>query len=258
MDATAWFARLVARPEHEVPLDEAALAIAAHARPGLDVAAATARLDALAAGAPGDFAGLADHLFGRAGFTGDTTDYADPENSYLDAVLERRLGLPITLTLVMIEVGRRAGVVVDGIGMPGHFLAGSTDGSGRYCDPFHGGQVLDAAGCAALYARVSGGQPFSPAYLAPVGRLALLGRMLANLRTTLLDRDPPAAAWAVRLRLVMPDCGGAERAALAAVLVRLGRFLEAAAELERAAGQVGGPDGDRLGREAAAARARAN
>jgi len=82
--------------------------------------------------------------------------------------------------------------------------------------------------------------------------------MLANLRATYLQRDPASAAWGVRLRLAMPDCSPNERAALAAVLVRLGRFGEAADELDRAAEAVGGADGERLAHEAATARARLN
>ncbi len=258
MDASERFVELVNRTDAEIPLDEAALAIAAHAHPSLVPEVWTGRLDELAAHAPADFDGLAHHLFVDCGFAGNTVDYGDPENSFLDAVIERRLGLPITLTLLMMEVGRRVGVGVRGAGMPGHFLAGATDGE-RYCDPFHNGALLDAVGCAALYERVGGvAGSFSPAFLAPVSTQAILTRMLANLRATLLEREPASAAWAVRLRLLMPDCTPTERAALSAVLVRLGRFGEAAAELERAAQSVGGADGERLSREAATARARLN
>ena len=108
MDLTDRFAELLARPEPEIPLDEAALLIAAHAHPDLDLDARLAQLDALAASAAGLSADeLATRLFVTEGFTGNESDYGDPRNSFLDDVLDRHLGIPITLSVVMLEVGRR-------------------------------------------------------------------------------------------------------------------------------------------------------
>src|SRR5205823_9498396 len=108
------------------------------------------QLDELAVRAAGlSGAELATLLFVTEGFVGNAADYADPRNSYLDDVLDRRLGIPITLSVVMLEVGRRCGLQLHGVGMPGHFLVGG--GPGEWFDPFHDGARLDLAGCAALF-----------------------------------------------------------------------------------------------------------
>src|SRR5918994_7783730 len=107
-DITDRFAELVRGPEERCELDVGALLIAAHARRDLDVDAQLRRLDELAAGCPGsDLEALTSHLCGTLGFRGDTDDYSNPRNSLLDVVLDRRLGIPISLSIVMLEVGRR-------------------------------------------------------------------------------------------------------------------------------------------------------
>lgn len=205
-------------PEAALTLDEPALLIAAHDHP-VDVAAQLRALDDLAASVAGDdAAGLARALFVDLGFSGNTHDYGDPRNSYLDEVLRRRLGLPITLSVLMIEVARRRGLVLDGIGMPGHFLVGAGD---RYVDPFHGGAVLDRDAARALFARANPGTPFDDRYLEPVGARAVLARMLANLVATFLQRDPLRAVWAIELRLTIPGLSAAERRQGTAMLARL-------------------------------------
>src|SRR4051812_47503270 len=113
------FAEAVAGPASETRLDVAALCIAASAHPQLDVDEGCARLDDLARECPGaTFDALRAYLFVALGFAGNETDYGDPENSFLDSVIEHRTGIPITLAVVMMEVGRRLGVEVRGIGMP--------------------------------------------------------------------------------------------------------------------------------------------
>src|SRR5256885_16075663 len=123
MDPTGRFAELVNGLEAALPLDEAGLLIAAHAKPELDVGEQLARFDALAdrVGEP-TLDGLRRLLFRDLGFAGNEDDYFDPRNSYLDDVLERRTGIPISLAVVMMEVGRRVGVPLSGVSMPGHFL----------------------------------------------------------------------------------------------------------------------------------------
>src|SRR5688500_8498241 len=106
-DPTSRFRELVQRPPHELPLDEAALLIAAHARPDLDVAAELKLLDRLAAGIPDrTLDEWRRHLFVELGFSGDVGSYYDPSNSFLDQVVRRRRGLPITLSVLGMEVGR--------------------------------------------------------------------------------------------------------------------------------------------------------
>src|ERR1700730_7235394 len=155
--------------------------MAAHARPDLDVDEELSRLDDLAGALlESSASAVAGLLFEELGFAGNTEDYTDPRNSFLNQVLDRRLGIPISLAVLMIEVGRRAGVAFEGIGMPGDFLV---RGDGEMRDPFEGGRPLDQAACEALFQAIHGPSVrFTPAMLAPVGPRIILARMLANLR----------------------------------------------------------------------------
>src|SRR5439155_20561951 len=194
MDPTARFTELVRRADDDIPLDEAALLIAAHGRPGVDVAAGLAALDEVAAGCGAHtFAGWRARLFDELGFTGNDRDYYEPANSFLDVVLERRTGIPITLAVVGIEVGRRIGVPLAGVGMPGHFLVRHDgDGDPVFVDAFSGGRLLDEAGCEALFrSHQPAGAAFDPAYLDPVRPRAIVERMLANLRAVYAARRDP-------------------------------------------------------------------
>ena len=254
MDVTGRFAELVQRDDADVPLDEAALLIAAHDHE-LDISEQLARLDDLAVQAPASPDALATYLFVERAFMGNAVDYGDPSNSYLDHVLDRRLGLPITLSVLMIEIGRRRGLDVQGVGMPGHFLVRA---GGYFFDPFYGGERLDEDGCRERFAAIRGAAPFVPSFLDPVGNRAILARMLANLVHTFIAREPPSAVWALRLRLAVPGISAEERREAASLLGTLGQFEEAAAALDAIAGQLDGADADRIERDAAAYRARAN
>lgn len=233
-DLTARFAALAARRDHPLPLDEALLLIAAHARPDLDVAAERARLDALADGVPHPtFGGLRAHLFDDLGFTGDQATYYDARNSLLPDVLDRRVGVPITLAVVAMEVGRRAGVELEGIGMPGHFLARPVAEPHRYLDAFDGGRELDAAGCRALFERTTPGIPWDDAHLQPSSSWAIVARVLANLAGAYRRAgDRHALCWTLQLRLELPDATERERRELGVLLGASGRFDEGAAVLE--------------------------
>ncbi len=254
-DATARFVELVQRPDTSIPLDEVLLVIAAHDHV-VDEARARDRLDGLASACEADAGAIARHLFVTEGFRGNTVDYGDPENSYLDVVLERRVGIPITLSILMIEVARRGGVPLAGVGMPGHFLVGA--GDGVYFDPFHDGQRLDVDGARGIFSELRGDVAFRPEFLAPVGPRAIVARVLANLLNAFVDRDPTAAVWAARLRLRIPGLAPGERREIAALLGSLGRFEEAANELDALAPLLDDDVAQRLARDAAALRARAN
>jgi regulator of sirC expression with transglutaminase-like and TPR domain len=255
VDPTERFAELVRAPDREVPLAEAALLIAAHDHP-VDLAAVLDELEVLARDAPDTSEALARHLFVDLGFTGNAADYGDPRNSYLDEVLRRRLGIPITLSVVMLEVGRRRDLALAGVGMPGHFLV--VDDAGAYFDPFHGGIRLDADGCRLLFEAARGPAAFLPEYLRPVGSRAILARMLANLIQSAAGVDPAAAVRTIRLRLLIPGLPVAERRAGAGMLGRYGRFAEAANALDALAGDLEGEASEQVAREAATFRARAN
>src|SRR5438093_520977 len=132
------FAQLVQGPESAMALDETALVVAATADPDVDVRVWLAVLDDLAARcAEHSFSGVVQHVAGE-GFAGDRSDYYDPQNSYLNHVLERRRGIPITLSIVTIEIARRVGVPLVGVGMPGHFVVRDGRDDDAFADPFNG------------------------------------------------------------------------------------------------------------------------
>jgi regulator of sirC expression with transglutaminase-like and TPR domain len=224
MEPLARFAAAVGRVDAAVPLDEAALCIAAHAQPGLDVDAQLARLDRLADSCRvATLDGLVDHLFGPGRFAGNTVDYDDPRNSFLDAVLDRRLGLPITLCVLAMEVGRRIGVPIDGVGMPGHFLLRDKVDRSVFVDPFHGGKFLDVDGCRRLFhAAVGADAPWNEGYLQPSSRVAIVDRMLLNLKQSYeRRRDEAAQRWVMKLRCRLPNATPADRAELARLMAPL-------------------------------------
>lgn len=244
-EATARFLALV--ESDDVPLDEGALLIAAHAYPSLDVDAELARLDALAAACPSNLDGLRRYLFSEVGFRGNEDDYGDPRNSYLNDVLDRRLGIPITLSVVAIEVGRRVGVPLAGVGLPGHFLVRHEAVPPLLLDPFNGGHALTPEDCEALVGRLYADRvAFTPALLAPVDNRAILARMLNNLRQTFQRvGDAASAAWVLRLRAAIPGTGARELGEMATAQAALGRYEEAAGTLDRLAGLLPVDEGDK-------------
>ena len=242
MEPRERFVAAVNLPAAEVPLDVAALCIAAHAHPGLDVDAWCARLDELAARCPvSDFDELRAHLFERERFAGNLDHYDDPENSFLDSVIERRVGIPITLSVLMITVGRRLGIDVQGVGMPGHFLVLDGKRGDVWCDPFHGGARLDAAGCRRRFDLVYGGaMTFQLGFLAPTSPHAIVARMLANLERGKLAGDPVQRAWMCGLHLDIPGITFEEQLLLADQLAATGDVMRAAREFDRLAGETAG------------------
>jgi regulator of sirC expression with transglutaminase-like and TPR domain len=238
MDLARRFAQLVRRPEPEIPLDEASLIIAKCAQPSLSIEVELARLDALAADVrDGTLTGLLRLLFRDLGFSGNQRDYYDPRNSFLNEVIDRRTGIPISLAVLMIEVGRRAGVPLRGVGMPGHFLVRDMVDHDVFIDAFSGGRTLPRAACRRLFHEMHGPQtPFDERFLAPIGRDQILQRMLANLRNVYVQRDDTASlTWVLELRAQFPDAGADEYRELASVLSAHGAFDRAADAYENAA-----------------------
>jgi len=195
--------------QDELQLDElnvprAALQLArALAYPRLDVAGYMARLHelsesaldyvdvSLAADEQADQ--LAAYLFGKLQFRGNTDDYSDPRNSYLNEVLDRRLGIPISLSVIFIDIAHRLGIPAYGIGLPGHFIVGvrSLD-KNTWLDPFHGGRRLDLADCMELVRLAIGYEgPPEPDWFEPLPPRETLARMLNNLRSSYVR----AGAW---------------------------------------------------------------
>ena len=131
---------------------------------------------------------LNSYLFEDQGFVGNRDKYEDPRNSCLNEVLDRRTGIPITLSLVYMEVARRAGVHIEGVNFPGHFLVrcpevGTRGSSGLIIDPFHGGALLSEPDCRLLLKRHVGSEvAFNRSLLAPATRPQIVVRMLLNLK----------------------------------------------------------------------------
>lgn len=258
MDPTPRFTELVRGPEDELALDEAALLIAAHAHKGLDVDGELAKLDEIAAGIPEPtLDGWRRHLFVDLGFTGNVHRYYDPANSFLDDVVRRRKGLPITLSVLGIEVGRRVGLRLEGVGMPGHFLL--RHGPDAYVDPFDRGRLLDRDGCVERFRSLHGvNARFHSQYLDTVGPLAILARMLNNLKSVYVGRsDVSALSWVFDLRMALPGAAPLERREWARVLGATGRFLDAARQMEELVDVVP-TEKEALLAEASAFRARLN
>ncbi|MDP1921956.1 MAG: transglutaminase-like domain-containing protein [Myxococcales bacterium] len=171
---------------------------------------------------------LVSVLIEDEGFEGDQLTYHAPENSFLDRVIERRKGLPITLTALFIEVGRRAGLEVQGIGLPGHFIARLDD---EYFDPFHEGRRLSLEDCQALVAKT--GSTFEHKHLAPVSTKAICWRMLNNLKNGWIQQAEPAQALpVVDLLLTLAPKHPAELRLRAGLLLDLGAFRAALTDLE--------------------------
>jgi regulator of sirC expression with transglutaminase-like and TPR domain len=232
-DVTERFAACVAQGD-DLRLDEACLLIARRTDPAVDLDAQLDRLDDLAAGVDDPSAdGIVRHLFVDLGFAGDRVTYHDARNSLLPDVLDRRLGIPISLAIVAMEVGRRLEVPLAGVGMPGHFLLGATADQDHFIDVFDGGHRLDAAGCRAVFERLHPRVSWDERFLDPVGAPAIVTRVLANLANAHRragDREGLAATLDLRLRV--PGASQREQRELAVLLGSMGRFREGATILE--------------------------
>ena len=178
---------------------------------------------------------LNEYLFEELGFEGNSNDYYDPANSCLNEVLTRRLGIPITLALVYIEIGRRLGREIHGIGLPGHFVV-QYDGRDfqALIDPFHGGQLRTEEECFEM-AREATGMPLAddPSLIQPVSKRHIAIRMLNNLRAIYFQRQQPERAIRVLNLLIEADPTSAEEYKQRAIcLSQSDRFDEARSDLE--------------------------
>lgn len=201
------FAGLVGGDAASVPLDEAALALAATLRGGVDPDEAITVLDTIAADCPSPtFDGLRQHLYDTLGFAGDGAGANDPRNSFLDLVLARRVGLPILLATVFLEVGRRIAVPAEGVNMPMHFLVRDPSRDDLYLDPFTG-EVHDVAGVRALFEGMAEGRlAWSERHLRAVPNRHIVIRMLTNLQACYQRRgDRLRLALVARLRAEIPE-----------------------------------------------------
>jgi regulator of sirC expression with transglutaminase-like and TPR domain len=207
-----------------------------------------AKLDELAAGCRGSGNGTGtgtgsvdvdevfDHIFARCGFAADTADYYSPDNSLIHRVLDRRRGIPLSLAALAAEVGRRVGIDLRPVGLPGHVLLGVGPEPSIWFDPFAGGTRLTADDCKLLFSRFHPPAAFQPSMLAPIGAAAVALRTLNNLRGAYLRRGQPVKTIPVlELVLALPGAGPSNLAELAELLENVGRNDQAADAFERLA-----------------------
>jgi regulator of sirC expression with transglutaminase-like and TPR domain len=152
--------------------------------------------------------GVMEFLFGSRMVVGDGVSYDDPANSFVHSVLERGVGIPLTMSVIAIEVGRRVGVHLHPVGMPGHFLVASAEQAGLYFDPYNGGGSLDASACRTLYHRTTGLDTWESSYLRPIANRVVLARMLNNLKSSYRRREQYGPLRSVMmLRAMFPEFG---------------------------------------------------
>ncbi|MER5742059.1 transglutaminase-like domain-containing protein [Streptomyces sp. NPDC059913] len=248
-----WFRQFAEEARAERPdLALLCLLLGAVADPGLDahgIDAAQIELDELAGRLPYGIRGgrawasaLAELLGERCGFAGSSADYRRLESSLLHTVLRRRRGLPILLSVVWIEVARRAGAPVYGVALPGHFVVGFGDPDERVlADPFDGGRPMTGQD-AELLAAGATGRPLDASVLEPARTLDIVGRILNNVRVWAATRPErtDVALWAVDLSLRLPSHPARLRYERAQLLVQSGQFMRGAAEMEEYADVVDG------------------
>lgn len=211
------FAEAVADPGRD--LDEVAFALSAVLQPGLDVIGCLAALDQLAADCPTPTReGVMSYLFGsgRPGdglFAGDRSEYHHWRNSCLDQVVATRRGMPISLAVVAVEVARRVGVRLVGVGLPGHFLVGDASDREWFADPFHGRSGLVVDDCRALLLQ-AGVSRWSDRFLDPTPNRLVIARMLNNLKLSCeRNGDAVRSALVMQARQAMPEFGAERQAA---------------------------------------------
>jgi len=213
---------IVQQPDERLNLAEAALLIAVDEYPELNIDTYLQRLDELAQSVRGSLpegAGLEEtvvalnhFLFVDQGFTGNADDYYDPRNSFLNDVLDRKLGIPITLSILYMEIGHRLGLPLEGVSFPGHFLVKCATNEGDVVlDPFWGGMPLSEDDLRDRLEETCGkSQAVSaplPALLAAAGKREILVRMLRNLKGVYVKREELLKALGIANRIlqVQPD-----------------------------------------------------
>ena len=237
-DFRSLFARQVSLENDQVDLPLAALYLAGEEYGNLDVDHYVNRLDQMAqevealSGSSTDPGSLArclnQYLFDRKGFSGNTADYYNPENSFLNRVMDAGVGIPIALSVLYLGVAGRLGLDCRGVGMPGHFLVEIQD-LDLYMDPFHGGQLLSTSDCRRLYQQMFGpGSEWEERFLEPTPSRMILLRMLNNLRVIYSqNRDLARLAPVLERMLLLDDTSAALYRELAVCQINLGRKLPA-------------------------------
>ena len=239
------FRQAVDGPEDKIDLGRAALTIALTDYPNLDVLDYLARIDQLAGEVASRLDSEADIyrsmaalnyvLFKQHGFHGNRKDYFDPKNSFLNEVIERKTGIPITLSVLYMEVAQRVGLALDGVGFPGHFLVKCVgDGEEIVIDPFDGGEIKSRADIDKMLFNLYGGKvAFHSDLLAPSTKRDILKRMLANLKAIYINENDLVKSLSVLDRVLILDPASAEDARdRGVVYLRLECYAQAREDFE--------------------------
>lgn len=240
------FRQAADRPEAQIDLGRAALTIALPEYPTLDFSAYLGRISDLAlevterAGVDADvfrsIAALNFVLFARHGFCGNRDDYYDPKNSFLNQVIERKSGIPITLSVLYMEVAERIGLTVNGVGFPGHFMVKvRSDGIDIVIDPFNAGDIKTEEDLAAMLQQMYGGKVnLRSEFLAPVAKKQILTRMLTNLKAIYAKANDMVKTLATLDRLLILDpASAADTRDRGVIYTRLECFGQAKDDFER-------------------------
>ena len=241
----ARFRAAVSVPDHAIDLGEAALLVAAQEYPQLALEPYVRRLDQLAervgdrlaneTAGPVVLGELTRVLFQEEGLRGNDQAYYDPRNSFLNDVLDRKLGIPITLGVIVLEVGRRLDLPLEGLGFPGHFLVRYRgEAVSLLIDPFDNGRIRFEDQAQELLDRVYGGMVrVKPQFMREISRRQILERMLRNLKGIYLNaKEDFRALGVIELLLVLrPEARGEVRDR-GIMLARIGRYDEAIQQLE--------------------------
>jgi regulator of sirC expression with transglutaminase-like and TPR domain len=240
------FERLVKRPEPAFDLARAALLVAAETNPNMDVDGHLHTLDTWAEQLRAllqpewnnlqKLARLRHFLFEVLRFRGDHEDYYSPSNSMLNEVMERRLGVPLTLSIIFMELGWRVGIPFEGVGFPGHFLVRLT-GEPRdlLLDPFSDGRSVHEEDCRHMLEEISGGKlEMCDAYLNSISKHDMIARLLLNLKGAYLRTEDDQGALAAVDRLLVLRPGDLdEMRDRGLLLYRLRRYGAAIEQLKR-------------------------
>jgi regulator of sirC expression with transglutaminase-like and TPR domain len=239
------FRRAVGCSDERVDLARAALAIASDDYHNLPASDYLSRIDTLAVevaervGADSSvyrcITGLNDVLFQRHGYRGNRAEYFDPKNSFLNEVMDRKKGIPITLSVLYMEVGQRIGLPLHGVGFPGHFLVKYLDNEQEIViDPFNSGEIQSKAGLENLLRQLYGrAVPLHPHLLEPVTKKQIIRRMLNNLKSIYLRANDFLKGLSMVERLVILDPAAEDIRDRGVIYLKLECFRQALEDLER-------------------------
>jgi regulator of sirC expression with transglutaminase-like and TPR domain len=213
------FSEIASIEEENFALDRAALILASEEYSGLDISEYLRRLDTFAARAealvgvdrsPINYIeSISEVLYVQEGLRGNSEDYYDPRNSYLNQVLDRRLGIPVSLSVIFMEVAKRINFTVQGVGFPGHFLAKHVaNGRDIIFDPFNMGKILTMNECQELLDKIHNGKvAMNPSLLQPMEKRSIITRMLYNLKGIYMQKDQYTQALAAIEKILMLNPG---------------------------------------------------